>query len=337
MRSWLADPINKQFRKRTVGDIGIELELEGDFSISSDSLYWSWKEEGSLRNGLEFVLRKPVKLEDMSEALSELQGILDKCHPIHSIRCSTHIHINVLRLTHKEVYNAILYYFLLEDLLVSTQGPLREGNLFCLRMSDAEGVTDSIHQSIAQDMGFTNFSMDTHKYGAINLAAVRTFGSLEFRFFRPLPTPVIDKWARIMYNIVHVGASINLKEILSFIDNGEYLKALTPVFTLAEISELFSGDIQRHLEQNFDNVNYLLKALSAPKIFKLPHGLNEDYDDTPFDGYTGVQSSAEPTGTEGWIGAVPLTGENFPWPAPDAHQGAAWQWLQSLEQEDVTE
>ena len=52
------------------GDVGIEVELEGD--LKPTEIFWDFKGEGSLRGGGEYVLKKPILLKNLKDALQEL-------------------------------------------------------------------------------------------------------------------------------------------------------------------------------------------------------------------------------------------------------------------------
>src|SRR5690606_25615934 len=131
------------------GDIGLEIEVEGSLKAIADvhaqPKYWTSKQEGSLRGGVEYVLYSPVPMKELPDALDEIGKVFEQCPKIvRSIRCSTHMHVNVSDLTIQQIYNVIGYYYLIEDILVNTQGPVRKGNLFCLRMSDAEFLAEAL-------------------------------------------------------------------------------------------------------------------------------------------------------------------------------------------------
>lgn len=277
--SWLDRPVHEGKRRRYRGAVGVELEIEGTINFDTDlPVFWSWKEEHSLRGGLEFVLKKPLDLPDLSKALKDLEKTLSQStlHP--TIRCSTHIHVNVSDLTHRQIYQALAYYFLVEDLFVSTQGPLRVGNLFCLRMSDAEHIAYDLMSSIATEQGFAYFNMDGFKYGACNLAAVRHFGSLEFRFFRPLKTSQIYFWSAILHRIISTAKDFPIRKTLQYIEDGKYYEFLKLCLTQAEIEAILDstpsgGAVNQTgtmLEKNFDFIWKLANRLEKPRKFTIP-------------------------------------------------------------------
>lgn len=256
------------------GDFGIETEIEGEALPEGDTTYWLGKPEGSLRGGFEYFNRQPVAIKALPQALEEYSGIIRNIKkPSPSIRCSTHIHVNVGNLTLREVYNVLGFYFLVEELLVRTQGPLRMGNLFCLRMSDAEGTSDGIQESIRTQMFFSYFNQNAYKYGAVNLAAVTKFGSLEFRFFRPLlDTNKLSGWCHILYNMVHGAKIVPLQKMLDILIESGPKQFLSLVWDLQQIEELThqmpQWELQELLFTNFDHVAKIAYLLDNVKYEK---------------------------------------------------------------------
>lgn len=294
-------------RGRTRGDLGIELEIEGTlYGMSENAKFWDAKGEGSLRqnpHGLEYVLRQPVFVKDLPEALKELGESLSrsKCFP--SIRCSTHIHVNVLDKTIKEIYQILGYYFLIEDLLVQTQGYMRVGNLFCLRMSDAESIAHDLVESV-QPFGryrrnsgepsyFKYFGMSSHKYGAVNLAAPAKFGSLEFRFFRPiLDMALLEKWALLLYQMIEKASELPLKDTLRQASTLTAYEFLRLVFSKEQADMILEGVDSHNAKEmilgNYDLIENLREALEKKTKFYIP----KEYLDTDI-------QNAQPATTSG--------------------------------------
>lgn len=170
--------------------IGLELEYEGTDLACIDHDYWKWwspHNEGSLRGGTEFTLQKPIMLSKLSEALDELMAITEKAKFANSIRTSTHVHVNALNLRLIEIYTFLTAYYLLENLLVHMNGKDREGNLHCLRLTDSTFIASQLANEIRDRDYFSTWSTH-HRYAAMNLNAIRKFGSLEFRFLKAYTT-----------------------------------------------------------------------------------------------------------------------------------------------------
>ena len=280
--------VSDVFSRRAQGRVGIELEVEGVFPDSAYGMrFWTCKEEGSLRNGVEFVLKKPMTQLDLP--LQELESVLKDSRVKKTIRCSTHIHVNVCSLTLREVYQAAFAWFLLEELIVQTQGPLRMGNLFCLRMSDADALADLLRASILDKVYFHNFSAQTCKYAALNMNAVSRFGSLEFRFLRPLDPAQIAVWADVLDRIVSVGSKTDTRELLAGLERESTEKFLSRFFTPTQITmfcqHLPSFATEELLNENFDRVKDLADTLyrTKKKYFQIPvEYLDDDLEGSPY-------------------------------------------------------
>lgn len=187
------------------GDVGIEIEMEADSPFPNSeylSTDWSITRDGSLRGiSAEFVSRGPRLIEEVKNHLENLQKYLDKgkVKRKFSFRAGCHIHINVLDMTLDEVVNFALLYYIFEQSLVRFCGETREGNLFCLRLQDAEAPLFFL-QRVLHEQDPRILSTDTIRYGALNFASIFRHGSLEFRAMETQPTLAkIEDWAHILY------------------------------------------------------------------------------------------------------------------------------------------
>ncbi len=167
----------------TKGRFGIELEIEGSSLPRLAPSRWRTDIDGSLRGeAFEYVTPTPL---DKVEAFNRLDYIKkhfnDNGATINkSVRAGTHVHVNVQELTPLQVYTLATLYFVLEGVLIKWCGPSREGNLFCLRASDAEHIVFKVEDAIERrDITVLN---DTNiRYCSLNFCSLFTYGSLEFR------------------------------------------------------------------------------------------------------------------------------------------------------------
>ena len=179
--------ILQEYNVNDVGDaeIGIEIEMEGG-GLELDGMKipaWLQKFDGSLRGtSMEYVMRGPVKREDVKAALSQLETIAKESGATFrpSDRCGVHVHVNVQSWTTKKVFNFITLYLLLENVLVNYCGETREGNLFCLRGQDADWFIQALMQA-KRNHTLVGLCRNEFRYASINVNAIGTFGSLEFR------------------------------------------------------------------------------------------------------------------------------------------------------------
>ncbi len=199
-------------RQAAIGDFGVEIEVEGSNLVSGYDPnmfeYWSIHNEGSLRNGMEYVNNGPAPLEVRPKMWDEYRKFTSKAiFAKDSIRTSVHVHINVATLTVRQVFNVIVAYYLLENILVHVNGPSRIGNLHCLRLVDAEGIIQQLIEEVKSGSPLGHWSED-NRYAALNLSSLRKFGSLEFRFIKGETDPrLIDMWIETLRTLVLVAAN----------------------------------------------------------------------------------------------------------------------------------
>lgn len=171
-------------RKFTDGELGIEIEAEGGL-VDCNAKWWDIVNDHSLRGGYEYVLKQPLSQEDAKTALNyfEYKRRLGDVTLVDSVRAAVHVHVNVQNMTVVELFNFITLYLIFEEVLTKWCGDTREGNLFCLRSCDAEFLPNYIATVLKEDK-FSYFDNDDIRYAAMNLKALPTYGSLEFRTMR---------------------------------------------------------------------------------------------------------------------------------------------------------
>lgn len=181
-----------------VGDIGIEIEVEAKNVlpiVKEDN--WRTDRDGSLRgNSAEYVTANPIPVERVGKTLDNLFKIIKDAEPIPSFRTSVHIHKNMLKYSPIQVWNAVVVYWILEDLLFNYCGSFRASNTHCLPLSKAEGVLHACLYDVSTHYPFKTFKWnDDIRYSGVNLSALRKFGTLEFRGMRGTTDPeVIKTW-----------------------------------------------------------------------------------------------------------------------------------------------
>ncbi len=188
------------------GEVGIEIELEGHplptgvtGKIPKEKRYWVVTPDGSLRGeAAEYVLARPVDRKDVKAALDQLAHNLEGVELEDSGRAGVHVHINVRDLTMVQMFTFVLLYLVFERVLVRFCGEQRQGNLFCLRVEDAEYLSYALHRAI-KTRGYSHLSSDELRYASINLTALSKYGSLEFRAMRsPVAHEVIEQWVELL-------------------------------------------------------------------------------------------------------------------------------------------
>jgi hypothetical protein len=137
---------------------------------------------------------------EVGPVLDELHGTwlrgVAKCKP--SDNCGVHIHINVQEMTLPELMNFMMLYLVFEDLMVKWCGDDREGNFFCLRSKDAEGLVEALID-LKQHWNLQDIISDDLRYASMNIVALIKFGSLEFRAMRtPKDIREIAVWVDLL-------------------------------------------------------------------------------------------------------------------------------------------
>jgi hypothetical protein len=189
---------------KTDGDVGIEIEVEGERLPKLDK-YWRNEHDGSLRGpeNIEYVLERPMSLKDARIALKYLSVQYNKNDSnVHdTVRAGVHVHINVQDLNIIELYNFMTLYLILEEVLVKHCGQYREGNLFCLRTCDADYLLSCLQQA-AEQKHFRALVTDNLRYASMNVKALGTYGSLEFRAMRGTrDLDLIYNWAEMLLGL----------------------------------------------------------------------------------------------------------------------------------------
>lgn len=189
------------------GDVGIEVEVEfqsGHPKLEESVSCWRPIEDGSLKYGMEYVTRNPIKVgPDKHGKIKDLTDALAKFKTNITNRCSVHVHRNVGALTPVEVWTIILAYWLLEAPLLAFCGDSRKANLFCLGVREAGGILERCYRDLENNNPFKTFQDESLcKYGGQNLSAIPRLGSLEYRGMRGTLDPdLIDLWSTTVFEI----------------------------------------------------------------------------------------------------------------------------------------
>lgn len=233
----IASLLNK--RNKYNDHVGIEIETEGTSLPNINNDYWRSEADGSLRGeSFEYVLKVPMHYPDVPLALNNMSECLKAAGSKvkDSPNAGVHVHINVGDLTVTQLFNFVALYLIVEDLLVDKCGTHRIGNLFCLRISDAEYLIDHMVKVIrAADLKL--LLTDEIRYASINLKAVAEYGSLEFRAWRSDgDLEAIQWWVDLLMSLKHkakqidnptqIVAEVSLKEPRGFFHDilGNFIK-----------------------------------------------------------------------------------------------------------------
>lgn len=203
-------------RRSPVGDVGIELEVEGK-QISASGYFSSWphvrnwvsKHDGSLRNGREYVTRTPLPITKAEKYINALVDALGDNVTDDSDRTSCHVHVNCLKLTPRELATGLTSYWLAEEIIADYWGEERKGNHYCLRLKD--GLSVPTVASLVCSKKFYGLGRDygdsLSRYAGCNVTAFPKHGSVEFRGMRgTVSTKVLSDWVKTVQHIMHVAS-----------------------------------------------------------------------------------------------------------------------------------
>lgn len=239
------------------GKVGIEIEIEGvklpdDNCTRSNSDYWKADLDGSLKaaEAFEYVLRHPISILSVKPALEELWGIFDRLNSeiFESPKAGVHVHLNVQDFTINELVNLITLFFIFEKPLVKYCGSDREGNLFCLRASDASDMIPHII-SVIKTKKLGSFKNDDYRYSSINLKSVAEYGSVEFRTMRSTADmDAILSWVKILWDLYRAAKVFdNPRQIICAISGDGYDTFAKSIFKttyhLIPVEDTFEQDI----------------------------------------------------------------------------------------------
>lgn len=274
--------------------VGIEIEAEGvHLPTDYTGKFWRTVPENSLRQGIEYVLKTPLPIEGAQKACDEFEEIMKLADAefYDSLRTSTHIHVNVIHLNLHSLFKVICASWLVESLLVHMHGPNRVGNLFCLRLQDA----DFLGRIFIEDIEGLFSPKDTryghsflyrsgdqgNRYAATNLASIRKFGSVEYRFMKGMYTSTeLMTWTKALQSLV--ANAVTYPTINEMADDALYgnatlfLKKLFGEFAHVIIGKA-DGHLREYLEVNQNLVREVCATIYKPR-FTRPYIRTKDED-----------------------------------------------------------
>lgn len=262
------------------GVVGLEVETESmeNYSLPRDILrYWNTAPDGSLRqNGVEYTFLQPYTQgsPEYIAALNAFDALSKTVKFLESSYTSVHVHLNMLDKELVQVFNFIALYYIFEELLTEYCGKQRNGNLFCLKSSNAEfhhWTVKSLVSSISLGEGHravTRLHNENLKYSGLNIVPLRTFGSLEVRT-HPGTTNIekIDRWVSILMCLFR--AADKFEDPVQIV---EYLNKTTRINFLNEIfreyvSYLNTEDLSKKVKNGIWYATVLARATPTWKNF----------------------------------------------------------------------
>lgn len=165
--------------------LGLEMEVEG--VQDRDSIpervrnWWSVETDNSLREGgVELVFSEPYSGIAVTEAINEFCKWAVK-YARASSRTGLHVHVDVRDLTIEEFKLFCATYAICEAALYKFVGDKRETNLFCLPWYSSDTELHKMTKALNNKEHAISYIENIERYSGLNLAALRKFGSVEFR------------------------------------------------------------------------------------------------------------------------------------------------------------
>lgn len=182
-------------------DLGIEVEVEFEGRVNyenwNNSDNYTLQNDGSLRNGVEFVSRGIQSVKDIKTTIDDIWDTFNQAKVLRSPRTSSHVHVSCLGLDCTQLLNFISLAWYFEDFIGNGCLPYRKDNNFCIKISDAEDPVFYIVDNFRKNSTFFDirFRRETFKYSATNFSRLNDLGSLEFRQFHvPEDREDLKKW-----------------------------------------------------------------------------------------------------------------------------------------------
>lgn len=195
-------------------NIGIEIEAEHKSGVRfpASLYYWDEKGDGSLQNGREYVLKAPLKGNDLATAIAEFFG---SAQLQRSLTSGTHIHLDMReKTTDLGVVQAMAAIICcIEPAIFGMFGEGREwsgytNKLETLPQHALGAVFDD--ESPAEQFA-RNFqpSGREYKYYGFNMLPLGRFGSVEFRYFPTATNPEeLIEWIQFCQTVKAAGVNI---------------------------------------------------------------------------------------------------------------------------------
>lgn len=250
------------FPSHTLVGIEVELEKYNNPTITGPT-YWRLEHDGSLREGgVEFVLRQPLTGVDLEKAMDELNNSILKAKYEVNQRCSTHVHIDARNMTVEHLQAMVFVYCMVERMLYDVVAPDREDSFYCTPL-----YKSSLHRKIFADALEKLEFRGCPRYSGINMQALRTYGSLEFRMHDGLrPDHNLTRWIKLLLKLKE---GTQKYEGMPLVD---ILKRYSTDSAESVIKEVFGEGLSRELlvKHNY-NQRLTASMRSAQDIILLKH------------------------------------------------------------------
>lgn len=258
------------------GEIGVEIELEGENLTGTNCTGWVPHEDNSLRGpkgigrgGMEYTTKGAIALDSVAPCVTRLRDTLVKAGATFredSPRTSTHIHINVQDWQFIDVFGFITVFAAIEPLFLHLCGPRRDGNSFCSPSYDTGDLPDWFHEVFRQ---LENYKPGEYreipgrgKYASLGTFRLHDLGTLECRCFPfSIDPDTIQTWCNWLVNIknlVQGQADKSMRGVIKLGINSPEVLAHS-VFRETGISPYLSSELIQYGSREAYELTRLLK------------------------------------------------------------------------------
>lgn len=205
------------------GLVGVEVEVEGyrvpAFFNPTELYYWHKEKDGSLRNeGMEFKTKVPLTGADLAEALQELYSHLHDGNTTTNFRTGLHVHLDCRDLKTYQISGLSSLYYVFEDALFVYADRHRKHSNFCPSIEYSARTITCLGDIMSEGgRSLLTVSENWPKYSALNLHALGSIGTVEFRqhpgTFQP---EEIARWVNILLSMKEY---VKTRNWVQFLDN----------------------------------------------------------------------------------------------------------------------
>ena len=245
--------------------MGVELEIEhaATFAVV-DGMHTT--DDGSLReDGVEFITA-PMNYQSMMSCLSDFFKGNHPTDDCYSERTSIHVHMNVQDFSLEQLANLTLLYQTCEYLLYDFIGHDRDKNIFCVPLNECMVSRNAATSFINGDYSPVHRWL---KYTGMNLAPIRTIGTVEFRHMHGnADLAFISQWLRILIQLLHTAQKMEYAQLFEIIvklnSSSAYEQLLHMIFG-DETKAIITPDYKTKLSYGVLAAKYLVIRPASPK------------------------------------------------------------------------
>lgn len=208
---------------------GLEFEME---DVSGDRVpslsRWTPHADASLVDGIELVLRMPMRGPDLVAALDEFYN--SRIRARGGLRTSTHVHIEGRDLTVDQLRSMIVLMYTIENDLYRYVGENRKWAGYSMSLAEMNPqrlssiLSDNNRSALRTAVGPAR---GTERYYGFNVSALTRHGSLEFRYFPGMPTRAeTESYLDLIQAIKNTARELPVEALIETVTSQDALQAL---------------------------------------------------------------------------------------------------------------